>query len=364
MTLLLAIVVLVVLAIVVGRAAWIVAGWGGVAAPHRAPVGDDDLVSAEPVAAAAWPAPALIRRPRGPGVVLIHGILGFDSLGIGPVRVDYFRRVAARLRGAGFEVTTARLPPLAGVPERAAALARLLELLPDDRLTLFAHSLGGLDARWALAHEGIADRVGALVTIGTPHGGTPLADLLSRFPIEHARTLGARFGLPRTGLHWLTTRRAAELDRELIAPAEVRCASVITATSDRARIHPLLRMSHAYLAKVAGPSDGLVPASSQRWGEVVGEHEVDHWAQVGWSGRHDAAAVVLDVLGRLGSPPCTPTSSSSTTSTTPSRAATGRPWRLATPPMRGSAIRCSPTCAARRSARCGGCCASAPRTSS
>lgn len=95
---LLAIVVLVALAVGLGWAAFVVGGWGGVAARPAALGDHDSIVVAEQVSDPAWPTPALIRRPRGPGVVLIHGILGFDSLGVGPVRVEYFRRVATRLR--------------------------------------------------------------------------------------------------------------------------------------------------------------------------------------------------------------------------------------------------------------------------
>jgi triacylglycerol lipase len=230
-------------------------------------------------------APAIIRTERRPAVVLVHGILGFETLGIGPVRVDYFRRVTAPLAAAGFDVVCARVPPLGSVPARAAALAAALEELPNDRITVIAHSMGGLDARWAIAHHA-GRRVETLVTIGTPHRGTPIADLLVR-------------ALPTEALAWLTTRRLAGFAREAPDDPAVRYACIVAATGDRARVHPLLRASHAYLARVAGRNDGLVPATSQVWGEVLADEDLDHWAQVGWSGGHDAAATLLGALGRL-----------------------------------------------------------------
>ena len=275
------------------------------------------LVAALALAAAAWPrrdaappdtigAPAIVRRAQRPGVVLVHGLMGFDQLGIGPTRVDYFRGVAQAFEAAGLEVITARLAPLAGVPERAAQLARAVETQPHDRLVIIGHSMGGLDARWAIAREGLAARTAALVTIGTPHRGTPIADLLATRPLDRARKVMARLGLSSDAIDWLTTGRLELLNRELGDVAGVRYASVITATADRARVHPLLRATHAYLARAHGPSDGLVPRSSQLWGEVLAEEELDHWAQIGWSSSHDAGALLLRALATLGALPPDP----------------------------------------------------------
>ena len=237
-------------------------------------------------------APAIVRESRRPAIVLVHGILGFDKISVGPVRVKYFRRVATVLDGAGLDVVAARVPPLGGVPARGEALARFIEALPYDRVTVVAHSMGGLDARWAIA-RGATDRISDLITIGTPHRGTPIADLLARGPVWRARALLARLGLPSDAVDWLTTRRLAGFAEEAPDAPGVRYASVVAACAHRARVHPLLRATHAYLSLVDGPNDGLVPASSQRWGEVLAEEELDHWAQVGWSGDHCAGDWLL-----------------------------------------------------------------------
>jgi len=282
----------IALAVALGRAAWTVSGWA-------------DVRTWPGVADAASPigAPVIIldrRRRARPGVVLVHGILGFDNLQLGPVRVEYFRGVAARLAAAGVDVTVARLPMLGGVPERAAALAQLIAALPHERVALVAHSMGGLDARWAIAEgDAAAARIESLITIGTPHRGTPIADLFASAPLGRARAVLGRVGLPSAAVDWLTTRRAELFNREVPDAPGVRYASIVTATADRALIHPLLRVPHAYLARGHGASDGLVPASSQVWGEVLDQVEVDHWAQVGWSGGHDAASLVIDGLTRV-----------------------------------------------------------------
>jgi triacylglycerol lipase len=229
-----------------------------------------------------------------PVVVLVHGILGFGTLGIGRTRVHYFRRVARRLTGRGLDVAIVRLPPLGGTPARARALIDQLAQLPHRDIVIVAHSLGGLDARWALARIG-ADRVRAVITIGTPHRGTPIADALARGPAARLRGALTRLGIGSDGVDWLTTERLTAFNREIADVPGVIYASVVTATAERRRIHPLLWVTHAFLAG-HGPSDGLVPASSQVWGHVVATAEVDHWAQIGWSGGHDAAALVERAL--------------------------------------------------------------------
>lgn len=296
---------LIAIAIVLVRHTW----------PHPPPPAELPPVTVvDPIAAAlpalervpaepALAAPAIVRhRATRPAIVLVHGLFGFDTLGVGPARVTYFRGVARRLAARGVDVTIARLPPLAGVPARGRVLLAQLDAVPNERMTIVAHSLGGLDARWALARGDLADRVAGLVTIGTPHHGSPIADLFARGAPERLRAVLARLGFGTDAVDWLTTARMADFNRDIANVAGVRYASIVAATDQRARIHALLRVTHAVLAR-HGPSDGLVPAWSQAWGEVVGRAEIDHWAQVGWSRGHDAAALIEEALDAMAALP-------------------------------------------------------------
>ncbi len=192
------------------------------------------------------------------------------------------------------DVSVVRLPMLGGTPVRGQVLLEFLEQLRSDRVVIVAHSLGGLDARWALA-RGASKKVTALVTIGTPHRGTPVADALVRGPAAQLRRALARVGMGSDGVDWLTTEKLATFNQETPDVEGVTYVSVVAATRERRRVHPLLRPTHAYLSG-HGASDGLVPAWSQAWGEVIAEAEIDHWAQVGWSGGYDAAALVERAL--------------------------------------------------------------------
>jgi triacylglycerol lipase len=238
-----------------------------------------------------WVPPARVGKPQNP-VLLAHGFAGFDAIGVPGLRVAYFRGVAERLRAAGVDVHVLRVSPVASVIERARQLADQVRRLPGARFNLVAHSMGGLDARHALAALGLRDRIASLTTIGTPHHGTPLAD---RGLLLFGGTLG-RLGVPLEAFHDLSIQRMERFNRETPDAPGVVYGSIISSARE---VNALLVPAHRFLLRCAGDNDGIVPASSQRWGTVLGEVEVDHWGAVGWSTRFDAGAfyerLVLDL---------------------------------------------------------------------
>jgi pimeloyl-ACP methyl ester carboxylesterase len=123
-------------------------------------------------------------------IYLVPGFFGFANLGelvyYGHVR-DYFVAELAR-RGVEAEVVTVLSHPTASIRVRAADLFKVVEATAaadDGPIHLIGHSTGGLDARLFVSPgaslgedidlEPFARRVRTLVTISTPHSGTPLA---------------------------------------------------------------------------------------------------------------------------------------------------------------------------------------------
>jgi len=133
-------------------------------------------------------------------IMLIPGFFGFTSLG----QVGYFRHVDTVLRAAlaeaGQPATIHRLAvgPTASLPRRAARVASQIlgKTSPNDQVVLIGHSTGGLDARVLVTPgvrlPGIADpsqaarRVKAVVSVCTPHYGTPIADDFTSLPGQRA----------------------------------------------------------------------------------------------------------------------------------------------------------------------------------
>jgi triacylglycerol lipase len=235
-------------------------------------------------------------RLRHP-VVLAHGMLGFDEIAVAGRRHRYFRKITDGLRTLGTQFHTPRVPATAPVAERAEQLRALVNQLPDERVNVIAHSMGGLDARYAISKLGLADRVASLVTIGTPHFGTPLADVgAGLVPGTVSRALARLVDV--RALHDLTTDALDRFNRDVPdAPGVAYCS--VVARSTLAKTNPLLWPSHTFLTARAGANDGLVPAASQGWGKVMREIEADHWAQIGWSLNFDAVALYADILREL-----------------------------------------------------------------
>jgi len=85
------------------------------------------------------------------------------------------------LRARGFAVATVNLePPFGGIDDFAEQLRSHIEALLTEtgaeRVTLIAHSMGGLVARAYLKRHG-NERVSRLITLGSPHRGTIIAHL-------------------------------------------------------------------------------------------------------------------------------------------------------------------------------------------
>jgi triacylglycerol lipase len=244
--------------------------------------------------------------PRGAPlpVVLVHGLFGFDRIGVPGARFDYFRGISAHLSSLGCVSHAVKLPMMSSVPARAKALVTAIDALPHERVDLVAHSLGGLDARYALAHLGLASRVRSLVTIGTPHHGSPIADVFHQGQLDWLRRLVGVLGLPITALEWLSSSALDKFNREVPDVAGVRYACVVGGLKKGSPIPITLMASHTWLQRVAGANDGVVPVSSQFWGETLAEIEADHFAQIGWRlgvrKTFDAAGLYAFVVARLG----------------------------------------------------------------
>ena len=128
-------------------------------------------------------------------IYLIPGFFGFSALG----GISYFRTVRESLedvfvrRGAAVEVIGVNTLPTASLRQRARRLLRTVNThggFDDDVAIHFVgHSTGGLDARLVatpssrldLDHlkEPLHANLQSIVTIATPHYGTPLANFFS-----------------------------------------------------------------------------------------------------------------------------------------------------------------------------------------
>lgn len=224
--------------------------------------------------------------------------MGFDEVAVLGRRLRYFRGVVEALVDDGADVHVVRLPPVASVRERAAALTAFVEQLAAPRVNIVAHSMGGIDARFAIAELGLAPKVAALVTVGTPHRGTPLAHAGNSLPARALRVVLESAGVSSSATDWLTPEQMDQFNDQVADAPEVYYASVVGRPQTEQTNLPL-RTSRRFLDRRAGTSDGIVPAASQVWGDLLFEVPADHWAQVGWSKRFDARPLYRDIVQHL-----------------------------------------------------------------
>jgi triacylglycerol lipase len=251
-------------------------------------------------------------------IVLAHGFFGFDDFaGIG--FIHYFWEVESDLAANGeTRVYTPAVDPFNDSETRGRELlAHIEDILAETghaRVDIIAHSQGGLDARVVATLR--PDLVASITTISTPHGGTPVADVILRI-IADPRLEDLIDAIVRLAAAPLWDAVGAETS--LFAPLRLFSRDGIAAfdamhpdeptvryfsiagrsnralASDLCRvadrpdflrrydgttdpIEPLLAISEAI---VGGANDGLVPVESARRGRFLGCIPADHMDEIG-----------------------------------------------------------------------------------
>lgn len=217
-----------------------------------------------------------IPRLRAP-VVLVHGMFGFDEIRVGPwTLANYFRNIPSVLRGAGNRVCVPCLSFTGGIEERAAQLKRYLDReLPGEPVHIFAHSMGGLDARYMISCLGMNRRVLTLTTIATPHRGTAFADWGIRRLERVVKPILNVCGIATQGFYDLTTTSCRAFNESVPDAAGVRYFSVAGRYENRV-LHLEWLLSARIVMHIEGPNDGVVSVESAKYGEDQEIWEGDH----------------------------------------------------------------------------------------
>jgi triacylglycerol lipase len=240
-------------------------------------------------------------------LLLMHGLGGSDAFG----GVEYFYGVPSGLRALGVEVEAPAVSPFAPPAERALEWEIHLDALLAQghrRVNLVGHSLGGLDARVMASPGGLAraEHVASVTTIGTPHQGTEIADLLQQGLDQGvldpdlldvgASLFALLFGVDPAdpafadAIASLTSEQALALDSTHPDAPETlywswagRSCGVLEPWCQSELggevVDPLLAAS--YLLLWPRPNDGLVLVESQAHGVLLGELPADHADEIG-----------------------------------------------------------------------------------
>lgn len=264
----------------------------------------------------AFPQPPII--PLCDPVMLMHGFGVVASF----QRGGHLHQEAMYLRKRGVRAYAPNVAPYNSIRVRATMWKERIEHILDEAgaeaLSLIAHSMGGLDARYLITKLGLHEHVHGLVTVSTPHRGTPIAEVLLNQPelvrdwmANVADYIGAR-ALKDGSSDALqaVSELTPEHMQETFNPSvpdhpSVRYWSYAgqAGKGTDVPLDPFFYVLNSVVYKHEGINDGYVPVQSAKWGTFLGTIDADHARQIGIAsslgGDFDSNAFYADIVRML-----------------------------------------------------------------
>jgi len=241
-------------------------------------------------------------------VVLQHGFVGSGDV----EEAAYFFQVQETLSQEGYLIFQPTVEPIQGTDTRGLALGSQLDewrAVPvARRFNVICHSLVALDAVHVVSSLGHSEWVASIISVGTPHHGTPVADVILRViedgPVSEALVdlavdaVTILFGIDgeqhslAAAMTALATDTMVEFniqnpdhpDVYYGSWAGISCGVLdlnCQAACGGEVVDPLLAITHFILFLHDIESDGMVPIESAMWGDYQGVVCADHLDQVG-----------------------------------------------------------------------------------
>ncbi len=219
-------------------------------------------------------------------IVLVHGYLA---------TIPWFywapsRPLWRQLKKAKCKVVGAGLPATGKIEARARRLGATIRQLRRPRVICVAHSMGGLDARYAAWRYDPKGKIETIITLNTPHLGTPVAEWA-----QGGHTFLTRLvrSFDDGGLRQLTPEAMARFNEQVPDRSDIVYRAFGSAKLPD-QLTPVLRPYGERLQAEAGANDGLVPTASARRDDRPADAEADHLEVIGH--RYDSVRAVRDEL--------------------------------------------------------------------
>lgn len=199
--------------------------------------------------------------PTRPILVFVHGRGGSAQTWWSSTAYHGTNDMYAYAYKNGYRTAFVDLYPEGSMWENGALLSRLLDEIRAhfgrSRVAIVAHSKGGVDTNAASVHYGAAAKISQVVTLGSPHWGTPLADIAhSRWTSWLTELIGQNTeatAVMRTGyMEWFRSI------------TDLKDPTVPYYTLSGTRCGPFLSALWYGCAAISGEDDGVVPVWSAR----------------------------------------------------------------------------------------------------
>jgi pimeloyl-ACP methyl ester carboxylesterase len=205
-----------------------------------------------------------------PPIVFVQGKNGSSTSWYGETEYHGVNNMYTKAYEAGYQTAFVQLYDAAGNGSEnqytngellASMLADISRHFNGKKVNIIAHSKGGPDTQAALIHYGAHPYVGRVITLGSPHRGSELADLSNSW---YAGWLGDLLGQNDAGTYSLQVGEMARFRSVTDGHANRNKNKYYTvAGTDHGPAFSALSLGGAYLSSY-GANDGLVTETSSK----------------------------------------------------------------------------------------------------
>lgn len=240
-----------------------------------------------------FPQPDIIRLKYP--LVLCHGYGGIAGL----IKPSPLHDPCMFLRKHSVIAFAPNIVPYAKIETRAEQWVDKIDQLQKKygfgKFNIVAHSMAGLDMRYALSHMDLAPSVASLTTLATPHQGTSLAELVLKTPETLREKLGVLFDWFGESLYPGSKSDAVaavhQLTREYVQeefnPATPDHSDVTyysygaaVGKGTKEPLNTIYKYQNGYIFDHEGKNDAFVSEESAKWGEHMGTAGISHLEQI------------------------------------------------------------------------------------
>jgi triacylglycerol lipase len=240
-----------------------------------------------------FPQPDLLRLKYP--VFLCHGYGAIGSV----IKKGPLHDPCMQIRHHGVAAIAPNIVPYATIETRAENWIRLINEFCSEykceKVNVVAHSMGGLDMRYALSKLGAADNVDSLTTIATPHHGSPLANLILKSPELITEKLSVMFDwfgdniYPKIksdalgSLEQLTDEYTTQVfnpENPDLPEVSYYSYSAAVGKGTKHSVNPVLKFQNLQIYDKEGINDTFVSVESAKWAKHVETVPLSHISQM------------------------------------------------------------------------------------